>query len=268
MKVAFWSNLHGQSGTTSNMIGVGIISALSYNSKVFLGQSHYNLNNLEDPFLGISREDKKTYFMNVGIDAIVRAIKSIYLDEETIENCTLSFLNKRLMLLPSTVKTNQKIYEEDIDKTIVSILEAMDKYYDMVFIDVNTRGNAITRKIIDNVDLLVVNLSQNLNLLNDYEENFLEKFQDKNVFYIFGNYNPNSSYSLSNLRKTYTWLKTKNIGIIPYNTEFMDSMSDGKIIQFFFNNLNSEAKDPNYYFINELKGTTSSLYDLRFNKRR
>ena len=114
LRIAFWSNFHGQNGTTSNILATSIMSVLMYNSKIFLGQSHYNLNNLENPLLLVSSRDKKAYFMNSGIDAMVRAIKSTYLDEETIENCTLAYMNKKLTLLPSTVKSNNEIYEEDL----------------------------------------------------------------------------------------------------------------------------------------------------------
>ena len=268
LKVAFWSNLHGQNGTTSNMLATSIMSVLLHNSKVFLGQTHYNLNNLEAPLFTVSNNDKKTYFMNIGIDALVRAIKSTYLDKEIIENSTLSYMNRKLVLLPSTVKSNEKIYEEDLDKTIISILQVVEKYHDIVFLDINTRLNDISNKILDDVDYVVVNLSQNLSVLNDYEENFLGEFKKKNIIYIFGNYNPDSTYSLVNLRKSFTWLKSKNVGLIPYNIEFMDSMSDGKIIPFFYKNYNNEINDSNYYFIQEVRKTTNLIHSLKMKNRR
>lgn len=268
LKIAFWSNFHGQNGTTSNMLATSIMSVLLHNSKVFLGQTHYNLNNLEAPLLTVSHNDKKSYFMNTGIDAMVRAIKSTYLDKDIIENSSLSYMNKKLVLLPTTIKSNKKIYEEDLNSTIISILQAVDKCHDLVFIDVNTRAHDITNKVLEYVDYVVVNLSQNISVLNDYEENFLEVFQNKNIIYLFGNYNPDSSYSLVNLRKSYSWLKSKNLGLIPYNTEFMDSMSDGKIIPFFYKNFNNEANDPNYYFIREVVKTTNLIHGLRTKNKR
>ncbi len=266
LKVAFWSNFNGQNGTTSNMLATSIMAVLLDKSKVFIGQSHYHLNNLENPLLLVSKRDRKAYLMNVGIDAIVRAIKSTYLDEDIIENCSLSYMNKKLILLPSTVKSNYGIYEEDLDKTIISILQAVNKYHDMVFMDVNSRQNSITNKILDNVDLIVINLSQNLTVLNDYEENFLSQFQNKNVIYVFGNYNPDSLYNIKNLKKRYSWLKSKNVGLIPYNVEFMDSMSDGKIIPFFYKNINCDNHDTNYYFIKEVKKTTNLIQNIRDKK--
>ena len=263
LKVAFWSNFHGQNATTSNMLATSIMAVLLHNSKVFLGQSHFQLNNLENPLLVVSSGDRNAYFMNVGIDALVRAIKSTYLDEEIIENSTLSYMNKKLILLPSTVKKSQRIYEENLDKTIVSILEASSKYHDLVIMDTNSRQNKITDKIIDATDLIVINLSQNLRVLNDYEENYLDKFQGKNVIYVLGNYNPDSRYNLKNLKKTYSWLKSKNVGLIPYNTEFMDSMSDGKIIPFFYANIMCDKHDSNYYFIQEVKKTTNLIQSIR-----
>lgn len=262
LKLAFWSNFHGQNATTSNMLATSIMAVLLHKTKVFLGQSHYHLNNLEGPLILVSREERKDYFMNVGIDAIVRAIKSTYLDEEIIENCTLSYMNKRLILLPSTVKSNQSIYEDDLDRTIISILEAVSKYHDMVIMDVALRQNNITSKILESADLIVVNLSQNINVLRDYEDNFLKSFQNKNIVYIMGNYNPDSRYTIKNLRKSFCWLRSNNVGLVPYNIEFMDSISCGNIIPFFYKNMNVDKNDPNYYFIKEVKKTTRLIHNL------
>ena len=267
LKVAFWSNIHGQNGTTSNMLAAGIMSVLQFNSKVFICQSHYKLNNLEGPLLYLSKKEKNSYFMNVGIDAMIRSIKSKYLEVEIIENSTFSYMNKKLMLLPTTIKNNCKIYEEDLETTIVSILQAVEKYHDIVFVDVSSRDHHITKKILENVDYIVVNLCQNIQVLNDFEENFLSDLQNNNIIYILGNYDPDSRYSLANLRKNYSWLRPKSVGVIPYNTEFMDSMSDGKIIPFFHKNYNNDKNDANYYFINEVKKTTNLIHDSRIQRR-
>lgn len=268
MKIAFWSNFHGQSGTTSNMLAVAIMSVLDYKAKVFLAQSHYSMNNLNSSFISVTKPGEKSYFMNVGIDAIIRAIKTRYLDEEIIENCTLSYMNKKLILLPSTVKSNNELYEEDLNRTINSILGAAEKYHDLVLIDVNSRTSGTTNKILDYVDLIVVNLRQNPRVLKDYEENFLEDFKDKNIIYMFGNYNPNSLYSIKNLKSQYPWLRRNKLGLIPYNLEFMDSVSSRNTIAFFSRNHMIEDKnDPNSYFIKEVKKACQFVNEPRKVKR-
>ena len=267
LKIGFWSNVHGQGATTSNLIAIGIMSVLQYRSKVFLTQSHFNLNNLDSSFLSIPEANQKSYFMNVGIDAMIRAIKSTYLDEEIIENCSLSYMNNGLVLLPATVKKNRQLFEEDLFKTITSILHVVERYHALVMVDVSPRENQVPNKILESVDLLVINLRQNLRMLNDYEDNFLKKFQDKNKVYLSGCYDSNSRYSITNLRKQYSWLRGNNVGIIPYNTEFMDSLSEGKAIPFFYKNLLADKDDPNQYFIKEVKKAANLIQSYMEVKR-
>lgn len=266
MKIAFWSNVHGQTGTTSNLLAIAILSTLQYKIKMFLAQSHFTLNNLEAPFLTISDLDKKEYFMDVGIDALTRAIKSTYLDNQIIENSTLSFINKQLVLLPGTVKSNRNLYEEDLSKTIVGILQVIDRYYDFVLMDVNSGNCSLSKKILQNVDLIVVNLRQNITVLKDYEQNY--DFINKKILYLLGNYNPNSRYSITNLKKQFSFLRGRNVGVIPYNTEFMDAGAEGNIISYFIKNMNCEKEDPNHYFIEEVKNAVNLILSSMAVERR
>ena len=205
MKIAFWSNVHGQSGTTSNLLAVTVMSTLLYQYKNLITQTHFNLNNLEAPLVSAISKENKEFFMDLGIDALARCIKSAPLDAEVIENCSISFLEKHLNLLPGTTKDNREIYENDMSKTISGILQGASKYHDFVFIDTNSGKNDLTMKIIKDSDMVVVCLNQNISILEDYSRNY--KIQDKKVFYLIGNYDYNSRYNLHNLRKSFSWLK-------------------------------------------------------------
>ncbi len=243
--------MHGQTGTTSNLLATAVLSTLQYQLKNIVTQTHFNLNNLEAPLVATSDTIAKEYFMDVGIDALARNIKSSPLDGDIIENCSISLLNKQLNLLPGTTKNNRDIYESDMGKTIINILHAVDKYYDIVFIDTNSGRSELTMKILQNVDLIIVNLSQNKSSLDDYAMNY--HLVGKKIFYLIGNYDCNSKYNLKNIQRHYKWLKNNNSAVIPYNTEYMDAQSDGKVIQFIIKNMNCDKDDSNAYFIREVK---------------
>jgi cellulose biosynthesis protein BcsQ len=220
-------------------------------------QTHFNLNNLEAPLVSTSSVIGKEYLMDVGIDALARSIKSSPLDADIIENCSISLLNKQLNLLPCTSKNNRDIYENDMSKTITGILHAVSCYHDIVFIDTNSGRNDLTIKILENADLIVVNLSQNRIMLDDYAMNY--KFDNKKIFYLIGNYNSNSKYNLKNIQKSYQWMKNKNTAVIPYNTEYMDAQSDGQVIQFMMKNMDCEKNESNTYFIREIKTAVTKI---------
>lgn len=257
MKIVFWSNVHGQSGTTSNLLAIAVMSTLLYQYKNMVTQTHFNLNNLEAPLLSTTSKEDKEFFMDLGIDALARCIKSAPLDAEVIESCSISLLGKHLFLLPGTTKDNREIYENDMRKTISGILQGVSKYHDFVFIDTNSGKNDLTMKIIKDSDIVVVCLNQNKSILEDYSRNY--EIHDKKVFYLIGNYDENSRYNLHNLRKSFSWLKNDNSAIIPYNTEYMDAQSDGQIIPYMLKNLNSDKDDNNGYFINQVKLAVNKL---------
>lgn len=249
--------MHGQTGTTSNLMAIAVMSTLQYQYKNVITQTHFNLNNLEAPLAAASVINNKEYFLDIGIDALARSIKSSPLDGEIIENCSISLLNKKLSLLPGTTKNNKDIYESDMSKTITNILNALAGYHDMVFIDTNAGSNELTLKILQNSDMIIINLSQNKSILEDYGSNY--EFSNKKVFYLIGNYDSNSKYNLKNMMKTYSWLKMKNTAVIPYNTEYMDAQSDGQVIPFILRNMNCDKEDSNAYFIHEVKKAVGKI---------
>ncbi|MBU5331939.1 MAG: hypothetical protein E6600_08490 [Anaerocolumna aminovalerica] len=256
MKVTFWSNVCGQGGNTSNLLAVAVMSTLLYQYKIMVIQTHFNLNNLETSLVSTLRGDREI-FMDLGIDALTRYIKSAPLDKEVIESCSISLLNKHLNLLPGTLKDNRKIYENDMNKTIKGILHAASKYHDFVFIDTNSGINDLSMKIIKDSDLVVVCLNQNKTILEDYAN--ISIFRGKKVFYLIGNYDYYSRYNLYNLRKSFSWLKNSNSAIIPYNTEYMDAQSDGQVIQFMLKNMDCDKDDNNGYFIKQVKLAVNKL---------
>jgi len=249
--------MHGQTGTTSNLLAIAVMSTLQYQLKNMITQTHFNLNNLEAPLVSTSSAIAKEYLMDVGIDALTRSIKSSPLDSDILENCSISLLNKQLNLLPGTTKSNRDIYEYDMSKTITSILNAAAGFHDIVFIDTNAGRNDLTMKILQNADLIVVNLSQNKSTLDEYVMNY--ELIGKKVFYLIGNYNCNSRYNLKNIQKTYQWLKNKNTAVIPYNTEYMDAQSDGQVIHFIRNNMDCGKDESNAYFIREVKAAVNKI---------
>lgn len=243
--------MHGQSGTTSNLLAIAVMSTLQYQSKNMVTQTHFNLNNLEAPLVSSSHSISKEYLLDVGIDALARNIKSAPLDGDILEDSSISLLNKKLNFLPGTVKSNRDIYESDISKTIHGILKAAANYYDIVFIDTNSGSNELTMKILQNADLIIVNLCQNKSIIEDYALNY--RLDSNKIFYLIGNYDNNSRYNLKNIQRNYRWLKNKNTAVIPYNTEYMDAQSDGQVIPFMLNNMNCNKDEFNAYFISEVK---------------
>lgn len=258
MKILFWSPVHGQTATTSNLLTIAITSAINSNKKNLITQSHYSLNNLEKPIIGTSATEISELFSDIGVDALSRYLKTGELDKETIEGCCISLLNKNLNILPGTTKSNEEIFENEMVKTLPYILKAAENYHDIVFVDTNAGNkNKITNVLLDEADLIVVNLSQNAMIIDDYIQNY--DIDENKTFFLIGNYNYRSRYNITNLIRKYEKFNKSNIAAIPYNVGYSDAQSNGEVIKYLLRNQNCDKDDCNYYFINTIKNATDLI---------
>jgi len=97
-------------------------------------------------------------------------------------------------LLTGTRNINTDIYRNGLNETIHLILKSAGEYYDLVLIDTAPGNNEISRKIIENSDLITVNLSQNPNTFDNFLDNF-GNYTDRSCF-IIGRYDDNSRYNI------------------------------------------------------------------------
>lgn len=256
MRIAFWSNVHGQSATTSNMVAIALMTALEYRLKVLVTHNHFERSTLESSLL----EDKylKNDLMELsdnGIDALARFIRSNKLDKDNIVNYTTSLLKKKLDLLMGTTNTNKELYMKDINNVIDQILKLAEEFYNVVFIDVSSGKNELSNKILKNSDLIVVNLNQNASVLNDFFQ--MNKDNLEKCIFLIGRYDNNSRINKKNIMRKYN-IK-KNIAVIPYNIEFSDACSEGRGIDFFLKNMSVKKDDLNYYFIDEVRNAVKLI---------
>ncbi|WP_066497520.1 hypothetical protein [Abyssisolibacter fermentans] len=258
MQVAFWSVVHGQASTTSNMIAVSLMTALEYRMKLLITHNHFEKSTLESSLIN-RRYLKKglTDLEDTGIDALSRFVKFNNIDKDSIVNYTTTLLKNRLDLLIGTSNTNRELYFNNLGKIIQTIFNSAQEYYDILFIDVCSGYNELSRKIVDESDLVVVNLNQNINVLDDFFQNHKDLL-DKCVVLI-SMYDDNSRFNYKMISRKYG-LK-KGIGLIPYCREFGDACNEGKAVDFFMRNLRANKDDSNYYFIKEVRKSVQMILE-------
>lgn len=201
------------------------------------------------------------YFRDIGLDALLRNFKASRVDKEILDNCCISLSNTNVSLLPGTSKLNRDSFENDMNYVFLNLLRTIEALTGIVFIDINSGNNSLSMKIAADCDLTVVNLSQNIGLIDAYLTG--NNLIASKVFYLFGNYDTNSKYNIHNLRRKYhKHIKISNSGVIPYNTMFLDAQSDGRVIDFFRENLLCSKKDDNNYFIKQSQKTTSKILNM------
>ena len=256
--IAFWSNVHGQSRTTSNMIALASAIALEDNYSSILTQTHFDFNKLDAYLIG-SREYSQEVFIDVGIDGLTRSMKLAPLDKDVIDNYSIPLIKNKLSLLPGTTSDNRDIYMDSMKQSLSKMLREMNKYFDFVFVDLNSGLDKISKLVIEQADVVVVNLCQNRPILDDYFNN--RCISNKDIIYLFGSYDKNSSYNIRNLKLMYRQLNKAPTCVIPYCTGFKDAESKGLAINFIKQTIDNPSGS-NRYFIDNVKLASRKLIKL------
>ena len=264
MKYLFWSNTRGQAGTSANMIAAAMMNDLLYEKRSMLLQTHFDLNQLEVCLL----ERKKRELIcdyRVGIDQLIQGILSGMDTKQLLMDCCLSLTEECIDFLPGTQAKYREVYEKGLQEAYHTILNLAQQCYEDVFIDGCTGMNPFMEQLWEEADYVIVCLSQNTRVLNDFFNNYT--YAPEKTLFLIGNYDKRSELNLKNLCKRYKTLTYQNTMVIPYNVGFRDAMSLARVKEFFYQNIYSDKEDSNFEFIEEVKDFASLLYRLSEEKQ-
>lgn len=262
--ISFWSNGKGETGKTASIAAITTFLAIQRNYKILILDTKYNDYSYQDCYWKedktinlIHKQHMKTNIAS-GISGLTKAILSNKTSPEIITNYTRIVFKDRLEVLTDTGVVKE---DYDIHKTVFKdIAKIASKYYDLVFIDIDTNlGEDITNSLLEISDLVVANLSQKLRQINDYlkikKENNIVK--EKTVIPVLGRYDKNSKYSVKNVSR---YMKEKEmVCSIPYNTLFFEACNEGEVDDFFIKFRRINPKDKNAIFIEEVKKTAEKI---------
>lgn len=267
MRIVFWSPVHGMARQTSNLLAIALSMAMQDKYKVLITQTQFRSGSLEDAVIGHAgtKEARERFYQDIGIDSLMRGIKRKKMDETDVNNCCVQLLSEaKLMLLPGTKVEQFEIYRELMPETVFHSLQEVKSHFDFVFVDVTPGNDAISRKIIQDAELVVVNLPQNTGVIASFLSEYPQELKNKRLFFLFGSYFSDSYNNLHNLRARYERFSGKNTGSIPVSIGFMDALSMGNTCRFFEVNQECEPEAANYYFMKEVQAAKERL--LRFSK--
>lgn len=264
MKISFWSPVHGQTGTTSNIIISAMLTGMIYRKKCILTQTQFNFNNLEAPLVGCNSKDVASpeFFRDVGLDTLIRNFKAEKINGGILENCCISFHNTNVRLLPGTAKSNKDSFGYEMETVLLNLLRTMEEFSGILFIDAASGNNPLSMKIIADSNLTIVNFSQNMSVIDTFFTEYRHLIKG-NVFYLFGNYDCNSRYNINNIRTRYRKdITILNSGVIPYCTAYMDAQCGGRVVEFIRDNLTCSKNDDNHYFIQKAKSAIEKILKM------
>lgn len=260
MKIAFWSNAGENSGVTSNLACISVASAMEYSYKSILIENHNQKNKLENVLMyNLAnyhlREEDSFNFKHVGMNYIINQLSNCNEDQyektpKLIKEASIEILNNSLYYIPPSYATNNYTFDYDLYGHIYPILDVLETFADITYIDTTNENNLSSKIILDAVDLVVVNLVQNATDISNFFENY-SSILSKCVFLI-SSYHKESELNLKKISKS-NLINKESIATIPYNVEYQDAVSNGTIVEFLSRNYSCKKTNPNYDFVHEVK---------------
>lgn len=264
--VTFWSNGKEETAKTLSIAAIATHMAVEYNYKILVVSTVFNDDTLETCYWEPKNEellkeivgDKKD--ISAGIDGLVKLTLSNKLTPQAVTNYTrLVFPGNRLEVLTGSKAESYQEYEK-VRQTYGEVIQAANQFYDLVFVDLNKGlDNDYIKGILNMSDLIVVNITQRLKLLKEFEkireENMV--FKKDNLMILVGRYDKFSKYNAKNIARTLGY--KGEVSVVPYNTLFFEACNEGKVADFFLRFRNLNPTDRNALFIEEIKKSVATI---------
>ena len=267
--IAFWSDEKKETGQTLSMVVLSTYMAIQHSYKILNVSTNFKDETLEECYWNTEREnsflkkiteDKRGIIgLEAGIEGLAKIIRSNKTTPNIISNYSKVVFNDRLDVLCATKTTEYSEYLE-IARMYPEILNVANRSYDLIFVDISKRmAEEEVNRILEVADMIVVNITQRLSIIDRFyalrEEN--KFFKNNNVLLNIGRYDKFSKYNVKNISR---YLKMKNdVLVVPYNTLFFESCSEGKVAEFFLRLRNTDLGDRNNTFLQEIERMTKQL---------
>ena len=264
--VTFWNDKKEQTGKTLSAVAVATYMAIEHNYKILVISTGFNDKTLDNCFWK-EKKAKKNFgifgpntnvAMENGIEGLSKMVKSNKISPESITNYTRIIFKDTLEILQS-FKGNRENYEE-IKEHYVDVINLANRYYDLVFVDLDMElGNDVINTVLENSNLIVASLSQRLTSIDSFIEKREEMpiLKSKKTLILISRYDRDSKYTVKNISR-YMGEKNK-VSTIPYNTLFFEACEEAKVVDLFLSIRKISEDDVNGIFLSEVKRTAENI---------
>lgn len=273
--ISFWNNSKGGNiGQTSSIIATATLMAIEHNYKILVISTINNDIELEKAYGVVESAAVKILKLkeskfNSGIEGIMKLASSGKLTPELIGNYTKIVLKNRLEVVAGKKDDEDTDENEKFDyHSYPDVIKIANKYYDMVFIDLNRdQQDEVVQNILKLSDLIIFNFEQkyeNIDKVLNFQKEQEELLPKKKTLYLINKYEKKSKFNRKNIIRNSDM--KKNLYVVPYNVMFADMMQAGTTDSWFLNPKVRKAKPEEEYgdFIKSL----NELCDEIINKLR
>ena len=267
--LSFWSEDKKQSGQTLSIVAIATYMSVEHNYRTLVIDATFDDDTIERCFWPAKNNNSgiKSLLNSGKIDftsgtrGLMTAISSNKTTPEIISNYTRVVYNKRLDIL---LGVKNQTYQEYVDnfKLYKDLIIAANKYYDLVIVDLpKTKKVKGVAEILKLSDAVLYTMSQNLKQINLYRDNKKELLGlSKSIAPFLSNVNLSCKYNPKNVA---SYLKSKSLGYVLYNTTFLEAASEAQVSDFFLKTrLSKKAYDDNNNFIEVLAETSEKIVNI------
>ena len=266
--ISFWSNSSKETGQTLSMVAIATNMAIQHNYKILIISTKYNDTTLEACY-GAADNRKLvgkligTPMTNLdsGIEGLYKIANSGRMTPDIISNYTRVIYKNRLEVLHGYKDLDLGVSNKDeylkIKSKYKDIIQAANKFYDLVFVDLDKgTQDEMVNQILDISDIVVYNVAQKMNMIEEFVK-FKQSHEKSNYILNVGKYDSFSKYNLKNISR-YVKLKSE-ICAVPYNTLFFEAADEKNISELFLKIMTIGDLDRNSNFVRELRETTEKI---------
>lgn len=271
--ISFYNNrIGGNIGQTSSIIATATLMAIEHNYKILVISTKDRDFELEkaygvDESAAVKILKLKESKFDSGIEGIIKLASSGKLTATLIGNYTKIVLKNRLEVIAGRRNTENEDEKFDYD-AYQDVIKIANKYYDMVFVDLESGiNNKVTQSILNLSDTIIFNFEQRYDEIEkiiEFQKAHMELLPKKKIIYLINRYERKSKFNRKNIIRN-SEMK-KNLYVIPYEVMFSDMVQSGQADSWFLNPKIRKAKPEDEY--GEFIKSINELCDEIINKLR
>ena len=270
--ITFLNNEPKETGQTLSSIAIATTYGIEHNLNILLVTTDFNDETVDSSYfirrnsvmsiLGTNPKMQNDF--SNGAEGLIRMFAANRASTGIIKSYTKPVLHDRLDILVPPKTTDIKEFKE-MTKFYPSIIDNASKVYDIVIVDLSKalRKDAYDR-ILEISNIMILMLRQNQKSIDDFFKLKMsdEFYNKKDLMLGIGKYDKQSIYTAKNIGR---YLREKQIPLtFPYNINFSDSCSKGKVIDYFLSTNSLKFNDGTEgFFYDELRRDVEKIEGIR-----
>ncbi len=258
--VTFWNDNTGKIGQTHSAMAIATHMSIDHNYRILLMSTGYKDTVTRQGF-GLDRTTttqrlfktgKTSMELESGIEGMAKMVAANRITPDIVPTYTKLIFRDRLEVLSGPKDGSlgyKRIYESCQD-----IISVANKYYDIIFVDLNHGlEDESTREILNLSDVIILNIEQKPSEIEKVKKLKETMFAQK-LLILVNKYDRKSKYTVKNISREL--FEKKDILSVPYNTLYAEAVQEGTVVDLFLNpriRKLTGTEDRNAFFISELK---------------